>query len=443
VTREPLLRGERRAALEDIGRAALDAVDARAAVARVLRPGPPLEIAGRPVPGEARLLVLALGKAAAGMLAAVVDAAGDRIARGLVVTKDGHADGLCALPVREAGHPVPDLRGEVAARDLLSLARGSRPEDVLLVLLSGGASALTSCPADGLTQEDLAATTKALLAGGADIAETNAVRKHLSAFSGGRLAEVAQATRIEVLAISDVPGDALEVIGSGPCAPDATTFADAQSVLARRTDRAAVPEAVHHHLATGARGILAETAKPGDPGVSRARHTIVASNRDAVAAAAVRARAKGFRPVVLGEVLRGEARVAGQRLAALGCGTASGDPVCYVAGGETVVALQGDGKGGRNQELALAAAVALDAQSSEEAARVGLLALGTDGTDGPTDAAGAYADAGTVRRGREAGVDALAALSRNDAYPFFQREGGLLVTGPTGTNVMDLVLMLA
>lgn len=432
----------RRAVLEDIGSAALDAVDAGAAVRRVITPGPPLVIADRPVADGESLLVVALGKAAAGMASEVVALAGDRIAGGLVVTKDAHALADVGLPVREAGHPVPDARSEAAAREVLALVGSSRPGQVLLVLLSGGTSALTACPAAGLTLEDLAATTEALLAGGADIAEMNAVRKHLSCFSGGWLARAARAQRVEVLAISDVPGDTLGVIGSGPCAPDGSTFADALSVLERRTKAGRVPTAVREILERGARGELPETAKPGDADLQHVRHTIVASNRDATAAAAARARALGWKPVVLGDVLRGEARVAGRRLAALVQAAARDTLLCFIAGGETTVEIRGEGRGGRNQELALAAAIAWESLAGAPASSAALLALGTDGTDGPTEAAGAYVDAGTVARGRAAGVHAEEALAANDSHGFFAREGGLIVTGPTGTNVMDLVLAL-
>jgi glycerate-2-kinase len=376
------------------------------------------------------------------MASALEEVARDRIAGGLVVTKDGHGLPLDVLPVREAGHPLPDARSEAAAREVLELARGMRERDVLLVLLSGGTSALTACPAPGLDRDVLADTTRALLASGADISETNCVRKHLSDLSGGRLAAVAGCARIEVLVVSDVPGDALDVIGSGPCAADPTSFGDALDVIERRGIRAVVPGAALEHLERGARGELAETPAPGDPIFERVRHTIVARNADARSAAARAARERGRRALVLGEVLRGEARVAGRRLAALARSIESREPICLIAGGETTVTLRGDGRGGRNQELALAAAIELASVERASADGIALLALGTDGSDGPTDAAGAFADAGTLERGARAGADALAALAANDAYGFFSQEGGLVRTGPTGTNVMDLALVL-
>jgi hydroxypyruvate reductase len=365
-----------------------------------------------------------------------------------VVTKDGHglpagrargAPSRCAL--REAGHPVPDARSEAAARALLALAASTEPDELLVVLLSGGASALLACPLPGLALEDLAATTRALLASGAEIGEVNAVRKHLVELAGGRLARAAGAGRVEVLVVSDVIGDRLDVIGSGPCEPDPTTFADALAVLARRGLRHVVPPRVLAHLEAGAQGARPESPKPGDAAFARVRTTLVASLDAALAAARDAARARGLRSWVLTAALRGEAAEAGRRLAALGCSVRTRDPVCLLAGGETTVTLPLEGtgargRGGRNQELALAAALALAGREG-----VSLLAAGTDGSDGPTDAAGALADGGTVARGAARGADAAAALAAHDAYGFFAAEGGCLRTGPTRTNVMDLVAL--
>jgi glycerate-2-kinase len=429
--------------LEAILSAALRAVDAGSAVSRALRPpspGMPLSIAGDPLAPDARLVVLALGKAACRMALRVEDLAAERIAAGLVITKDGHALDLRVLPVREAGHPVPDARGEAAARAALALAASASSGDCLLVLLSGGTSALTSCPAPGLDLGDLAATTRVLLACGADIHEMNAVRKHLSCFAGGQLARAARAGRIEVLAVSDVPGDALDVIGSGPCAPDPTTHADALAVLRRHGIEQAVPAGVLERLRQGASGSIPDTPSPGDPLFDRVRHTIVARNADARGAAVAEAVARGLEAVDLGEVLAGEAREQAAQLVARVRSTPGGRPRCFVAGGETTVTLRGPGQGGRNQEFALAAALALDETGDEG---ITLLAAGSDGSDGPTSAAGAFADAGSVARGARAGIDAKAALAANDSWGFFAREGGHLTTGPTGTNVMDLVLIEA
>lgn len=417
--------------LEAVLRAAIRAVDAGAAVERAL----PEALAGC----EGPLVVLALGKAACGMAAAVERACGARVRAGLAVTKDGHA-GASGWPLRETAHPVPDERCEQAAREALALAAATGPPDTLLVLLSGGASALVACPVAGIDRVALAETTRALLACGADIHETNCVRKHLTELSGGRLARAAGAGRIEVLAVSDVPGDALDAIGSGPCAPDPTRFADALAVVDRYHLRDRLPVAVRRHLEAGASGEREETPKPGEAIFGRVRHHVVASNRDAREAAEVEARRLGSQPVSLGDCLRGEAREQGRRLVERARADRGPQRRCLVAGGETTVTLRGGGRGGRSQELALAAALELARHPGDP---IALLAAGTDGTDGPTDAAGAFVDAGTVARGRRAGVDAAAALADNDAHGFFAREGGLVVTGPTGTNVMDLVLVEA
>lgn len=405
-----------------------------------------LAIAGRRVPEPARLVVAAAGKAAAAMAAGLEAVAGARIARGWLVTRDGHAEtarAAGALPparwtVREAGHPVPDARSERAAHELLALAAATEPEDVLVVLLSGGASALLACPLPGLTLADLAAVTRVLLGSGAAIDEVNAVRKHLVEVAGGRLACATRAGRIEVLAISDVPGDQLDVIGSGPCSPDPTRFADALAVLAGRGLAAALPPAVRAHLEAGVRGERPESPKPGAGGFERVRTTLLAGNATALAAATTAARQRGLAVVPLPEALRGEAREAGRRLAALAASLRPRAPTLLLAGGETTVTLPASepaGRGGRSQELALAAALELAGCEG-----VTLLAAGTDGSDGPTDAAGACVDGTTTARARAAGHDAQASLARHDSHSFFLADGGVVRTGPTGTNVMDLVL---
>ncbi|HEY5658797.1 MAG TPA: DUF4147 domain-containing protein [Myxococcota bacterium] len=424
-----------RARLESVFRASLAAIEPGAAVRRHVKNDGAgrLRIAGEPLPSGARLAALAVGKAAAPMARALEEVAGDQIAAGLAILPDGHAMPLRRFDVCEASHPVPDARSERAARSAQRFVEATAPGDVLIVLLSGGTSSLLSCPARGLDLEDFARTTALLLEGAAAIDELNAVRKHLSDVAGGRLALRAAADRIEVLAISDVPGDRLDIIGSGPFAADPTTYADALAVVEARGLRERLPARVRAHLEAGARGEREETPDEEEPRLQRVRHTLVASNATALDAARVAARELGLRPVRVTGSLCGEARVAGRRLAAL-CGAVQSDaPVLLLAGGETVVRVRGSGRGGRNQELALAAAVALEGHE-----RVAVLAAGTDGTDGPTDAAGAFADGGTVARGRALGLDARAALEDNDAHGFFAAEGGVLRTGPTRTNVMDL-----
>jgi glycerate-2-kinase len=430
-----------RATLEALFAAALAAVDPAAAVARAIERSPEerggLSIAGVPCGPDSRFVVFAAGKAACTMAAALEERLGDRIARGLAVTKDGHALPLRTLATIEAAHPVPDPRCERAAQEALALARSVGPDEVFVVLLSGGASALLTAPPAGLAQEDLARTTAALLAHGADIQELNCVRKHLGTVSGGRLASHVRGARTVALVVSDVIGDRLDVIGSGPCTADPTTYADALAILTRRGLREGVPRPVFAHLEAGAQGRVPETPKPGDPVLRRVVARVVADNGDALEAARREAERRGFRVFVASRELAGEARIAGGRLVALARSLRAEHPFVLLAGGETTVTVRGPGRGGRSQELALAAALAL-----QDLPGIGLLAAGTDGSDGPTDAAGAYVDGGTVARGRALGLDPGRALLENDSYAFFAREGGTFRTGPTRTNVMDLVFLL-
>jgi glycerate-2-kinase len=393
-----------------------------------------LAIGERKLPPDAGLCVLAVGKAAAPMARALEEQAGERIRQGLAVTKEGHGLPLRHFCLLEAGHPIPDARSEAAARAAVSLAVEARPDEVLVVLLSGGASALLTCPLPGLSQEDVAETTRQLLTAGAPIDELNTVRKHLLEVAGGRLAARSRARSTELLVISDVADDRLDVIGSGPCTPDPTTYEDALRVLERHALAARIPGSVLACLQAGARGEQEESPKPGAPGFERVHARILASNRDALQAARAEAERRGYHAVIATDSLRGEARQAGRHLAALG--GALRRPVVLLAGGETTVAVRGPGRGGRSQELALAAAVQLAGSTG-----VSVLAAGTDGSDGPTDAAGAYSDGATLARGAARGADASASLERNDSYGFFAREGGLLHTGPTRTNVRDLVLL--
>ncbi len=430
-----------RATLEALFAAALAAVDPAAAVARTIERGPgdrgALSIAGVPFASESRFVVFAAGKAACTMAAALENVLGDRIVRGLAVTKDGHALPLRTLVTIEAAHPVPDQRCAHAAAEALALAGSVEREEALIVLLSGGASALLTAPPAGLEQEDLARTTADLLAAGADIEDLNCVRKHLGTVSGGRLASRARGARVVELVVSDVIGDRLDVIGSGPCSADPTTFGDALAVLERRGLRERVPRAVVAYLEAGAQGKLPETPKPGDPALRRVVARVIAANSDALEAARREAERAGLRAIIASREVAGEARVAGKRLVALTRALRAEGPLAILAGGETTVTVRGPGRGGRNQELALAAALAL-----EGAPQIALLAAGSDGSDGPTDAAGAFADGSTLARGRALGLDAHQALLENDSYAFFAAEGGTFRTGPTRTNVMDLVFLL-
>ncbi|MEE2662526.1 MAG: DUF4147 domain-containing protein [Myxococcota bacterium] len=423
--------------LETWFRVGLGAVSAERALERAIEgDAGSLRIGGERVPAGSRIVALAIGKAACAMARELERHAGDRIRSGLAITKDGHTLPLERCTVREAGHPIPDARSAAAAREALELVAAGAPDECLVVLLSGGASSLTALAGPGLEPGDLARTSEWLLASGAEIEEINCVRKHLGAFGGGRLAEAAAARRIELLAISDVSGDRLDVIGSGPCSADPSSWGDALAVVTRRGGLDVLPPGVVARLRRGALGELPETPGPGDPALDRVRAQIVARNADARRAATAAARAAGWPALDAGEVLRGEARELGAQLVERARSALGGPRGVYIAGGETTVTLRGSGLGGRSQECALAAAIA-----GRGAGDWTLLAAGSDGGDGSSDAAGARADGGTVERGQRVGCDAAAALARNDSHTFFAREGGVLRTGPTHTNVMDLALV--
>jgi hydroxypyruvate reductase len=364
------------------------------------------------------------------MASAVADILGGRVSRGAVVTKYDHARGWSAPGFRvvEAGHPVPDENSVRGAQAVVELAEEAGPGDLVICLISGGGSALLTRPAPGLTLDDFQAVTDALLRSGATIDEMNAVRKHCSAIKGGNLARLADPADLVTLILSDVVGDPLDVIASGPTVPDSTSVDDAREVLRRY----GVEEPQ----------VLRETPKPGDAAFEGVQNVVVGSNRTAAAAAVDEARSLGYEALLLGTYVEGEAREVAKVAAALAKGLrAHGDPLsppaCLVWGGETTVTVRGEGKGGRNQELALAAALALDGWSD-----VFIMALATDGTDGPTDAAGAVVTGETMARARELDLDARAALEANDSYHFFEPLGDLIRTGPTGTNVNDLLFIL-
>ncbi len=389
-----------------------------------------------------RVWVVGAGKASAQMAKGVERLLGKRVAGGAVVVKYGHGASLKRVQLYEAGHPVPDEAGVEGAAVVASVAEQAGKNDLVLALISGGASALLVSPAEGLTLADKQECTRLLLASGANIHEINAVRKHLSALKGGQLARAASPARVWALLLSDVIGDDLDVIGSGPCAPDASTFADALAVLERYGIVDSVPSAVRERLERGIAQQLEETPKAEDRLFRRVRNVVVGSNTLAVEAAAAAARALGYRPVVLTTRLDGEAREQARMLVSIAreaqaSGRPAKPPICLLAGGETVVTLRGQGTGGRNQEFALAAALALEGSRG-----ITVLAAGTDGTDGPTDAAGAVADGDTVRKANELGFSAAAVLAENNSYPLFQATGEAVMTGPTGTNVMDLYAAL-
>ena len=382
-----------------------------------------------------RTLVVGAGKAAASMARAVEQAwPADAPLEGLVITRYAHGLPCDRIRVVEAGHPVPDEAGERAAADILARAAALGPEDLLLVLVSGGGSSLLSLPADGVPMADLRAVTRALLASGAPIQEMNVVRKHLSRIQGGRLAQATPA-RVLALVISDVAGDDLSAIASGPCAPDPSTYADAIDVLARWG--VAPPASIAQCLQAGVRGEIDETPKPGDPLFARVRSELIATaHRSLEAGAAVFERA-GVRAAILGDTVTGEARDVAQVMAALAREIAARDtpfarPVALVSGGECTVTVRGKGRGGRCAEFLLSLGRELDGLDGAWA-----IAADTDGIDGVEDNAGAVLAPDSIARGRAAGLDARRLLDDNDAWRFFSTLEDLVVTGPTRTNVND------
>jgi glycerate 2-kinase len=432
-----------------VQQAALAAVEPGAAVRRqVQRQGERLVIGERTydLATVERIWVVGGGKAAAAMVAALHGILGEQPTGGLVVTKVGHVDPRLAtgpVEIVEAGHPVPDEAGVRATRRMADLLAGTTERDLVLAVISGGGSALMTLPAAGLSLADLQGTTDLLLRSGASIVELNAVRKHLSQIKGGEMARLARQAPVAALILSDVVGDPLDAIASGPLSPDPTTFADAWAVLERYGLVERVPRAVRERLRAGREGHLPDTPKPGAALFERVHTLIVGSNRLAAEAAVEAARARGLNALLLSTFVEGEARQVARVAAALAREVAGYDrparrPACLVWGGETTVTVRGEGKGGRNQELALAASLAMEGVPG-----VVLVALGTDGTDGPTDAAGAVATGETVARARSLGLDPAAHLADNDAYPFFDALDDLIRTGPTGTNVNDLMFVFA
>lgn len=436
---------QRRADARAIFAAGLQAADPRRCVQRALSlTDGDLCIGGSryPLSQISGLFVVGAGKATPAMAAAVEELLGDRIVDGAINTKYGHALPLSRIQTTECGHPIPDQAGVEGTEKILSLLRQVDEQALVLCLFSGGGSALLPAPAEGLTLADKQETTRLLLACGASIGQLNAVRKHLSRIKGGLLARQAYPARIVSLLLSDVIGDPLDTIASGPTYPDATTFVDCSSLIDRYGLRRVLPAPVRRRLEAGVRGEVPETPKPGDPCFVRTSNYVIGNNRLSIAAAREQAVALGYRTLVLSSRIQGEAREVAVVYAALAqeiclSGQPIPAPACLIGGGETTVTLRGQGKGGRNQELALAAALHLDGWD-----RITLLSGGTDGTDGPTDAAGAIVDGRTLQRARQLGLSAADHLAQNNAYPFFAALGDLIVTGATGTNVMDLQLVL-
>lgn len=394
-----------------------------------------------------RVLIVGVGKAAVPMGVACAEIIGPKFNEGILLTKAGYEKNLNGLPhmsalhILEAGHPLPDERGVIGATSITKLLASTDKDDLVFFLISGGGSALLTSPAVGISLADLQSLTSTLLACGANIHQINSLRKHIDTLKGGSLARLAAPATMITLVLSDVVGDPLDMIASGPSVPDPTTYRDAVDVLKQYGILNQVPTSILNRLNSGLRGEIPETPKPGEPIFKQAQYVIVGNNQQAAEAAQSQAQKEGFNTSILTTSLVGEAREAGRWLSVIAheisnSGKPLSRPACAIAGGETTVTLQGAGFGGRNQELALGA---VDDLAGLE--NVVLVTLATDGGDGPTDAAGAVVTGETQIYAKKKGLEAMAYLASNDSYHFFKPLGDLLKTGPTQTNVNDLALL--
>ncbi|MCD5417273.1 glycerate kinase [Candidatus Bipolaricaulota bacterium] len=388
-----------------------------------------------------RILVVGGGKASAAMAATIEEILGDYLTAGIVNTKYGHTLPTTRVKVNEAGHPLPDENGIAGLQEMTALCKSATEDDLIIFLLSGGGSALLPFPAPGITLAEQQRVTELCLRCGATINEINTIRKHISAIKGGGLARLAYPATVVSLILSDVIGDPLDVIASGPTIPDQTTFTDAYQVLNRYQLWQEIPPAVRRHIEQGCRGEVPETPKPDDPIFERTYTQVVGNNEVAIRAAVEKAEEKGYNVLFLSSRIEGEAREVGKFFVAIAHEVVnSSNPIArkamIISGGETTVTMRGNGKGGRNQELALSAAISLTGLED-----VIVVSLATDGTDGPTDAAGGMIDSETVQRAHALGLNPRNFLACNDSYPLLQQTGDLLISGPTATNVNDLMMV--
>ena len=425
----------------DIFQAGLEAVDPVAAVRRCVSLNhSQLTIADKifDLSQVHNLYIIGAGKASGAMAAALEEILTARITDGIVVVKYGHAAKLSRVSLVEAGHPVPDKKGQEGADRIRELAEKAEIGDLVICLVSGGGSALLPCPSPGLTLTDKQETIQVLLSCGASIHEINTLRKHLSCIKGGQLSQAAHPARVVSLILSDVVGDDLDVIASGPTVADPSTFQDCMNILSKYRIADKLTPAINKHIVKGLEGKIKETPKPGNTVFSKSDHFIIGNNIRALDSARHQAESLGYNTTMLTSLLTGETKDAAHFHAAIireifQSGHPSRPPACLLSGGETTVTIEGQGKGGRNQEFALASAIALG-----NVGPVVYLSAGTDGTDGPTDAAGAIMDSTTLTRAKAKGLDPATYLANNDSYHFFQALGDLYITGPTKTNVMDL-----
>ncbi|MBD3168331.1 MAG: DUF4147 domain-containing protein [candidate division Zixibacteria bacterium] len=389
-----------------------------------------------------RIIVVGAGKAGAPMASALVDMLGDRITDGFINVKYGYSEPCRIIQINEAGHPIPDEQSVYGTTRILDILSGTGENDLVICLISGGGSALLCAPAEGLTLEDKQETTSVMLKAGADIRAMNTIRKHLSSVKGGRLAMAAHPSEVLTLILSDVIGDPVDSIASGPTAPDRTTFDDCHRVTANYYLKDRYPENVQNYLYKGFARQIPDTPKPGEAVFQKVQNVIIGNNRLAIEAARRKAEELGYNVHLEQQPVEGEAKHAARDLTArakaiLNYSNPVKTPACLIAGGETTVTVYGDGLGGRNTEFALAAALDIDNYEN-----IVVLSGGTDGTDGPTDAAGAIADNTTCKQAGREGTNPHDYLDNNDSYHFFKQMGDLLLTGPTKTNVMDIHLML-
>jgi glycerate 2-kinase len=424
--------------------ASLQAVDPIAAVKRHMSlDGDLLRIGERTydLSQYRNIYVIGGGKASGAMAKAVEEVLGRHLTGGVINTKYGYLSDTKVVKINEAGHPIPDAEGMAGAAQMLNLATKASKGDLVICLISGGGSALMTMPVEGITLQDMEALTGALLRCGATINEINTIRKHLSQIKGGNLSRAAYPAQVVSLILSDVVGNPLDVIASGPTAPDSSTFAQAYGILDRYQLLDQLPLSITQHLRKGKEKQVPETPKKDDPLFANTYNLIIASNEIAADAAMEAAVTAGFHTILLSTYVEGEAREVARVFSAIAkeilyYSRPVPRPACIIAGGETTVTIRGEGLGGRNQELALAAAIQLE--GLDEAM---VVALATDGTDGPTDAAGAIADGSTMRRARAKKMLARDYLANNDSYHFFEQLGDLLITGPTNTNVNDLTFV--
>lgn len=395
-----------------------------------------------PVRAFRHIYVVGAGKAAAAMAAETEAILGDLVRGGVVTTKWGHAVPTKRIKVVEAAHPTPDEAGIRAVDKTIALLRQVTPDDLVICLLSGGASALWCDPPPGITLADMQAINEGLLRSGASIGAINTVRKHLSRIKGGRLVHYCRGARVVSFIISDVPGDGLDSIASGPTVADVSTFEEAFSILGGYGLMEGLAPRVAAHMEKGRKGLIPETPKPGDPLFRNTCNLIIGNNRLALLAAEKEAKCLGYHTLVVPEPVTGDAEEEARRLVALATSPAGQRPLCILQGGEPTVKVTGSGKGGRNQHFALAALHAMSSLGGDDLSNLVILSGGTDGTDGPTDAAGGVVDADTLRRAASLGLSIREFLENHNAYPFLKQTGSLLLTGPTQTNVMDIMMAI-